>query len=213
MTALREAFERALPAHMELGEIREVIWRLMATGVISRGASQTEAELYDRGIEASDALVDLFELLGMLLQIDPVARTLRLFPPGADVPGVERVLGEPYARLSVPVSPELAASMLALWLLYREGVERNLLNEHGERVVTLTELDACLSNQFGTQVMARASERRLLLFDLRKHRVLRLPEGVNDFDADVAVAIQRGILSIVHEHAARSALAATGEVS
>lgn len=205
MHTISDAIRASVPDWLQ-PSFQPVVWRLMATGVIARGASGSESELYDRGIEMEQALSDLFEALGFPFHHDPAAQTIRLYAPGAAIPGVPATDGEDYPRLRMKISGDLAAGLIALWLLYREGLERNLLNDRGERVVMLSELDACMSSQLQNTSLQRLTDRRSALTSFRQLRVVRLPESGADMDADDALAIQRGILSLIFDTAAEAAL-------
>jgi hypothetical protein len=212
MFALRDALRNALPERLQ-SRFQAVVWRLLATGVIARHASQKEADLYDRGVDMAEVLVDLFAALGLPFHHDATAQTLRLFAPGATIPGVPVDQPETYGRITLPVSADLAAGLIALWLLYREGVERNLLNQRGERVILLEDLDACMVSQLRNTAMQRLTDRRELLTEFRQLRVARLPDNGANMEVGDALAIQRGILSLIFDTAAEAALARPAKVS
>lgn len=205
MHTISDAIKAAIPDWLK-PSFQPVVWRLMATGVIARGASGSESELYDRGVEMEHALGDLFGALGFPFHHDPAAQTIRLYAPGAAIPGVPATDGEDYPRLRMKVPSDLAAGLIALWLLYREGLERNLLNDRAERIVMLAELDICMASQLQNTSLQRLTDRRAALASFRQLRVVRLPDSGADMEADEALAIQRGILSLIFDTAAEAAL-------
>jgi len=209
MFAIRETLKTLVPERLQ-PSFQAIVWRLLATGVVARHASQKEADLYDRGVEMVEILVDLLAAIGLPFHHDATAQTLRLFAPGAKIPGVTTEHIETYGRITLPVSADLAAGLIALWLLYREGIERNLLNERGERVVLLEDLDACMVSQLRNSAIQRLTDRRSLLTDFRQLRVARLPESGVYMEVGEALAVQRGILSLIFDTAAEAALERPG---
>ncbi|MBD9437323.1 DUF4194 domain-containing protein [Pseudoxanthomonas sp. PXM03] len=210
MQPIRDALMGTLPAWLQ-PSFQPVVWRLLATGVIARGASGSETELYDRSVDMERVLSELFEVLGFPFHHDPTAQTVRLYAPGASIPGVPTHDCPTYPRLTTNVSADLAAGLIALWLLYREAIERNLLNDRGERVVELADLDNCMVSQLQNLSLQRQTDRRAMLTSFRQLRVVRLPDSGVDMEAGEALAIQRGILSLIFDTAAEAALEQRGD--
>ena len=81
--------ERLEKAGIELDEFRELLIRLLNYGVLCRAESQVEQQLYDRYQRIPLLVQDTLELIGVRLHHDERFETIRLYPPGSRVPGME----------------------------------------------------------------------------------------------------------------------------
>src|SRR5690554_6602107 len=88
-TTMRDALEARLG---ELGvnsaDFSELMIRLLDRGVLCRDESKREAELYDRFLQVRELVEDYLAVLRIRLLHEPRFNLLRVFPPGAEVPGL-----------------------------------------------------------------------------------------------------------------------------
>ena len=69
-------------------EYSELLIRLLDYGVLCRDESQTEQLLYDRFVRIAEPVEEYLALIGVRVQHDSRFNFVRLFPPGAQVPGL-----------------------------------------------------------------------------------------------------------------------------
>ena len=74
---------------LDIRELSELLIRLLDYGVICRDESQVEQQLYDRYLRLEEIVSDYLELLGVRVQHDKRFQFIRLYPPGAQIPGVQ----------------------------------------------------------------------------------------------------------------------------
>ncbi|MCW8882672.1 MAG: DUF4194 domain-containing protein, partial [Sedimenticola sp.] len=71
-----------------LQEFRELCIRLLNYGVLCRAENQTEQQLYDRFVRIESLVEEYLNVIGITLFHDRRFAYLRLYPPGAQVPGM-----------------------------------------------------------------------------------------------------------------------------
>jgi hypothetical protein len=101
---------------LDRGELSELLIRLLDYGVICRDESQVEQQLYDRYCRLEEIVADYLELLGVRVQHDKRFQFIRLYPPGAQIPGVQ---DEPNAIQSTGLRLRLNQNEVALILVLR----------------------------------------------------------------------------------------------
>jgi len=69
-------------------EFSELLIRLLDYGVLCRDESQIESLLYDRYLQCSELVEDYLAVIKIRLQHDSRFSFVRIFPPGAVVPGM-----------------------------------------------------------------------------------------------------------------------------
>src|SRR3990167_2859032 len=94
---LTQALAPALAAEgLDLQDFTELLIRLMDYGVICRDESQVEADLYDRYLRIEPLIEDYLSLLGVRIQHERRFCFVRLYPPGARVPGLQDEGSDPH---------------------------------------------------------------------------------------------------------------------
>lgn len=66
-----------------LEEFRGLLIRLINYGVLERGESQTEQELYDRFVRVEELAGEMLSLYGIVVHHDRRFEYARLYPPGS----------------------------------------------------------------------------------------------------------------------------------
>lgn len=185
----------------------ELAGRLLASGVVWREYSRPEADLYDDAIQCEQLLREWFACIGFVLVHDSDARLLRLYPPGEGGGDDEE---DGVRRLRARLSRDFVAAVIALRFLYTEALtgRRPLVDER--LAISLEELSQAVVSLLAHKLPNSASERMVLLRELRKHRVLHFIEGDDAGDMQMGLAVLRPVMSFVSDEAMDEALRLVG---
>jgi hypothetical protein len=186
----------------------ELVGRLLASGVLWRDWSRPEAVLYDDAAQCEQLLREWFACIGFVLIHDADARIFRLYPPGEqgsvgdDDDGVK--------RLKTRLSRDFIAAVIALRFLYTEALtgRRPLVDER--LAISLEELSQAVVSLLGHKLPPSASERMMLLRELRKHRIVHFIEADDAGSMDMGLAVLRPVMSFVSDEAMDDALRLAG---
>lgn len=186
----------------------ELAGRLLASGVLWRDHSRPEAALYDDALQCEQLLREWFGCIGFVLVHDSDARLLRLYPPG-ESGGDEEEDG--VRKLRTRLSRDFVAAVIALRFLYTEALtgRRPLVDER--LAISLEELSQTVVSLLAHRLPASATERMVLLRDLRKHRVVHFIEGDDAGDMQMGLAVLRPVMSFVSDEAMQDALRLAGK--
>lgn len=195
-----EALEQQLDAlGITLAEFSELSIRLLDYGIISRDDSQVEQQLYDRLVRCEALLVDYFAVLRIRLMHDKQFHFVRLYPPGAEVPGLpsqEMIQGAPLRQR--PSQNEVAL-ILVLRTLYDQGLREARLDEQGIVATTVENVGITLRNLMGRSLPENITERRQLWRRLRQWRLIRMAEDAVLDPVDAVLHIRPTIVSLVSD--------------
>ena len=97
-------------------QFSELMIRLLDHGVLCRDESKREGELYDRYLQIPELVEDYLAVLRIRLLHEPPFRSLRLFPPGAEVPGLPDSEESFNSGLRERLSQQEVATILAVVL-------------------------------------------------------------------------------------------------
>ena len=87
---LNEHIEKRLePAAVSLEQFRELLVRLLNFGVLVRGESLIETELYDRFVRIEELVGEALSLYSIELYHDRRFEYVRLYPPGSRTPEMD----------------------------------------------------------------------------------------------------------------------------
>jgi Domain of unknown function (DUF4194) len=198
--------------NLKLEQFREIAQRLFAAGIILRDEDANEQRLYDEAIRIEPILTEYFSLAGFRLVHDNKNDFLRLYAPGAQVPGMAEDGHEPVPALRVRLSADFVAAALALRFLYQQGLTEagNKLTDNGEVLISFEELAATLQTQIKRSLPEALGERDRLLKELKRHRLLRFNSNFSMSDEDALMAIRPAILGLIGEDALAAALCEEG---
>lgn len=206
-TVVRECLSLA---NMKHERFREIITRLLAYGVIVRDEDRIEQLLYDDARRVEAMLEEYFDVAGLLLHHDVTNQFYRLYAPGAVVDGLPEDIYEPVPSLRARVSPDFVAAALALRFIYQNKLTNGDIQPQGEALIGFEELAITLQTQLKRPLPASASEKKSLLAELRRHRLLSYASSFSIEDEDALLAIRPTILGVVNNDALTAALDADG---
>lgn len=200
--------ETLAPQGLKLEQFRELVTRLFATGILLRDEDGVEQRLYDTAVRIEPVLSEYFSLAGFRLVHDHKNEFMRLYAPGAQVPGHPDDELEPVAGLRAKLSADFVAAALALRFLYQQGLVEagNRLTDAGEVLIRFEDLAAALQTQLKRPLPETQGERDRLLRELKRHRLIYYSSTFSMEDEDALIAIRPAILGLIGEDALAAAL-------
>lgn len=181
-------------------EFSELMIRLMDYGVITRGESQVETLLYDRFLRCQALVESYLNIIKVRLLHDSQFCFVRLFPPGASVPGMvddEHVKNTTGFRLR-PSQIEIAV-MLVLRVEYEKALREGLIDDQGQVLVSLESLSLAMKNLLKRPLSDNHQERRQLFKRLRHLRLIHYNADLEQPAEEVWFSIQPSITSFVND--------------
>ncbi len=201
--------ERLESAGVSLDEYRELCLRLLNYGVLCRDESQTEQQLYDRYVRVPELVDDYLGLVGIQVFHDRRFAYLRLYPPGARVPGMEDAEeGAFTGGLRARLRQDEVALLLVLRQLYDKALREGQLDESGCVTESMESVGIAMRNQLGRSLPEKLTERKRVFERLRKLRLIRYAQDQDFEAADAGLKIHPMIVAFVTD----DALAALDEV-
>ena len=190
--------EQLQPLNLTREEFTEVLVRLLDYGVLSRQESQTEAALYDRYLQCSRLVEDFLAVIGVRLQHNRQFAFVRLFPPGAEIPGLADDDNAPFnGGFRVRPSQQEVAVILVLRAEYQKSLREGQVDENGCAMLSLEGLAIAMNNLLKRSLPEGLVERRNLFRRLRQLRLIQF-NLEEDLDSDESwISIQPGITSFV----------------
>jgi hypothetical protein len=199
-------------AGLKLERFREITTRLFASGIVIREEDGVEQRLYDDARRIENLLTEYFGLAGFRLIHDKKNEFLRLYAPGAQVPGMADDELDPVPSLRAKLSADFVGAALALRFMYQQGLADggNRLTDAGEVLIQFDELAATLQTQIKRSLPESPTERRGILAELKRHRIIQFNSSFSMSDEDALIAIRPTILGIISEDALAAALESPG---
>ena len=199
---MREALEAQLNER-GIGEddFSGLMIRLLDRGVLCRDESKREAELYDRYLNAQDLVEDYLSVLRIRVLHEPRFNLLRIFPPGAEVPGLADVEDSVSSGLRQRLGQQEVALILVLRAEYDKALREGQVDELGQVMISLEALNLSCRNLLGRSLPEQQTERQLLLRRLRQLRLIRSPTDMGSDEGETWLTIRPGIISLVTDSA------------
>jgi len=198
---MREALETSLGRiGVSLDEFSELMIRLLDHGVLCRDENKKEAELYDRFLQVRELAEDYLSVLRIRLLHEPRFNSLRLFPPGAEVPGLPDAEGI-NGGLRERISQQEVAVILVLRAEYDKALREGEIDEMGQVLLPLEALNLAHKNLLGRPLPEALTERRSLFRRLRQLRLIRTASDDAIEDGEAWLTIRPGITNLVTDTA------------
>jgi len=199
---MRDALEDQLQRrNISFEAFSELMIRLLDRGVLCRDESRKEAELYDRYLQAPDLVEDYLSVLQIRLLHEPRFNLLRLFPPGAEVPGLPDADSSIHTGLRQRLNQQEVALILVLRAEYDKALREGDVDEDGQVLLSLEALNLSHRNLLGRALPESAVERQALLRRLRQLRLIRSTSDADPLDGEGWLTIRPGIISLVTDSA------------
>jgi len=181
-------------------ELSELLIRLLDYGVICRDESQIEQQLYDRYLRLEEIIADYLELIGVRVQHDKRFQFIRLYPPGAQIPGVqdeENAVQSPGLRMRL--NQNEVALILVLRAQYDKALREGQVDEQGCVMVSLESLSIAIKNLLKRTLPENMTERKQLFRRLKQLRLIQIANEDRLDDGDMWMRIRPMIMSYVSE--------------
>lgn len=190
------------PLAISQNEFSELIIRLLDYGVINREESNVEAQLYDRYLLCSDLVEEYLRVLHIRIFHDAHFNYVRVFPPGAEVPGMADDDNTVFTSgLRQRPSQQEVALILVLRVEYEKAVREGLMDDKGCVMISFEGLVFAMKNLLKRNLPEQLSERSALFKRLRQLRLLQFNHDDELNTEDAWFSIQPSIVSFVSEDA------------
>jgi hypothetical protein len=187
---------------VSLGEVRELLVRLLNYGILCRDESHTERELYDRFLRIEEPVRELLDLFGIGLQLDHRFEYLRLLPPGAQVPGMEGANEQAFSgSLRARLTQHEVALLLVLRVQYDKALREGKLDEQGFVTESFESLGIAMKNLLGRPLPDKVTERRRLFQHLKQLRLIDFRQEEDIDSGESWLRIHPMIVDFVGEEA------------
>jgi hypothetical protein len=181
-------------------EYSELLIRLLDYGVLCRDESQTEQILYDRFLRLENLVSEYLELISVRIQHDSRFNFVRLYPPGAEVPGLPDEHSRPFNNgFRVKLNQSEVALVLILRSLYDRALREGQLDEQGCVLVSIENITIALRNLLKRSLPDKLTERRHIFGRLRQLRLIQLNQEIHEDSADLWIRIRPMIISYVSD--------------
>ena len=195
---LQHALSEALNARgVTQAQFSELMIRLLDHGVLCRSESKKEAELYDRYLQIPELVEDYLSVLHIRLHHERRFTSLRLFPPGAEIPGEADSDDGFNSGLRNRLSQQEVALILVLRAEYDKSLRDGQIDEHGQATLPLEAINLASKNLLGRPLPEARGERDALFRRMRQLRLIR-SDGDNSLeDNETWLTIRPDITSLV----------------
>jgi hypothetical protein len=185
---------------LESRELSELLIRLLDYGVICRDESQIEQQLYDRYLRVEEIVDDYLQMIGVRVQHDKRFQFIRLYPPGAQIPGVQDEQSVvQHSGLRMRLNQNEVALILVLRAQYDKALREGQVDEQGCVMVSLEALSIAIKNLLNRTLPENMTERKQLFRRLKQLRLIQIANEDRLEDGDMWMRIRPMIMSYVSE--------------
>jgi len=181
-------------------EFSELLVRLLDYGVICRDESQIEQQLYDRYLRIEELVADYLELIGVRVQHDKRFQFVRLYPPGAQIPGVQDDEAMMQSQgLRMRLSQHEVALILVLRAQYDKALREGQVDDQGCVMASLESLSIAMKNLLKRTLPENMTERKQLFRRMKQLRLIQIANEDRLDDGDMWLRIRPMIMSYVSD--------------
>lgn len=185
-----------------LQEFRELALRLLNYGVLCRTGNQIEQQLYDRYVRIEPLVDEYLELIGVTLFHDRRFAYLRLYPPGAKVPGMEDAAESAFTGgLRARLKQDEVVLLLVLRLQYDKALREGQLDEHGYVLESVESLSIAMRNLLGRTLPDKLLDRKRVFNRLRQLRLIEFRSDEEMESGEAWIKIHPMIVTFVTDEA------------
>ncbi len=185
-----------------LTEFSELLIRLLDYGVLCRDESQVEELLYDRFLQLKDLVEDYLAMISVRIQHDEHFHFIRVYPPGAQIPGLHDEVAQPFNHgFRQRVSQLDIAVILVLRAEYDKSIREGLVDENGCVMMAMEALSIGMRNLLNRNLPETLTERNRLLSRLKQLRLIHFKWDDDSEQDDCWLKIRPTITQFVSEEA------------
>ncbi|MFS1523364.1 DUF4194 domain-containing protein [Microbulbifer sp. 2304DJ12-6] len=201
---IEQALEEALAqCHLNRSEFSELLVRLLDYGVICRDESVIETTLYDRFQRCKQLVREWLAPLGLRLQHDSRFQYIRVYPPGAEVPGLPDQEEPHHGGFRARLGQQEVAAILSLRVEYDKALREGQVDESGCVALSLEALELGMRNLLKMSLPDKHAERKNLLKKLRQLRLVQFSSEEAETSAEVWLRVRPTIAHFVSESVLR----------
>lgn len=203
MSDIQEYLTRSLArsgAGVSFADFQSVVVRLLDKGILVHGDSNRETELYHIADRAEDVLVDYLAVTGCRLVHDRTFQYFRLYPPGAQIPGMISHDSEYDTAFRANVPANVVAAAVVLRFLYGKALQQGRLDDDAEVQVSIEEFFTSMQTLLKRDVKNK-TERSAMFSQLRAMRVIRYSSEEDLTNLDAWMIVRPAITGLVSEMA------------
>ncbi len=183
-------------------EFSELLIRLLDYGVLCRDESQVEEQLYDRFLQLKDWVEDYLQMIGIRILHDDRFHFVRIYPPGAQVPGLPDEVDQPFhSGFRQRLSQQDVAVILVLRAEYEKSLREGQIDENGCVMLSMEALSLGMHNLLNRSLPETLTERNRLLIRLKQLRLIHFKMDENDEHEDSWIKIRPTINNFISEEA------------
>lgn len=183
-----------------LQEFSELMIRLLDYSVLCRDESNREEQLYDRFLVLEELVEDYLAPLHIRLQHDRRFCFVRLFPPGARVPGLQDENDAPFnSGFRGSLTQQEVATVLVLRAEYDKSLREGQVDDQGCVTLSIEALSIAMNNLLKRTLPEKKTERANLFRRLRQLRLIQFPQDTEVESDDAWLRIRPTITSFVNE--------------
>lgn len=192
--------EQLKPSGLHRNECSEIIIRLLDYGVICRDESQVEATLYDHYLLCAELVEDYLRVAGIRVQHDRQFCFIRIYPPGAEVPGMIDDENSPFngGFRAKPTQQEVTV-ILVLRSEYEKALREGMVDEKGSVLLSIEALAIAMKNLLKRSLPEGLIERKNMFRRLRQMRLIQFNREEELENEESWIRIQPSITSFVTE--------------
>ncbi|WOX05425.1 DUF4194 domain-containing protein [Microbulbifer pacificus] len=199
---IEQALEEALTqCRLTRNEFSELLVRLLDYGVICRDESNVETVLYDRFQRCEPLIREWIAPLGLRLQHDSRFQFIRVYPPGAEVPGMPDQEEPHHGGFRARLTQQEVAAILVLRVEYDKSLREGQVDDQGCVALTLEALELGMRNLLKMSLPDKHVERKQLLKKLRQLRLIQFQGEDTDVVVDILLRVRPTIAQFVSESA------------
>ncbi|WP_160153851.1 DUF4194 domain-containing protein [Microbulbifer sp. ALW1] len=204
---IEQALEEALAqCRVTRNEFSELLVRLLDYGVICRDESNVETLLYDRFQRCEALIREWLAPLGLRLQHDSRFQFIRVYPPGAEVPGMPDQEEPHHGGFRARLSQQEVAAILVLRVEYDKSLREGQVDDQGCVALTLEALELGLRNLLKMSLPDKLAERKQLLKKLRQLRLIQFNGEDSEAVAETLLRVRPTVAQFVSETALQQLL-------
>jgi hypothetical protein len=183
-------------------EYQELCLRLLNFGVLCRDESQIEQQLYDRYLRISDLVDEYLAVVGIQVFHDRRFAYLRLYPPGAQVPGMDDAPDNAFSSgLRTRLKQDEVALLLVLRQQYDKALREGQVDDAGFVTESIESIGIAMRNFLGRSLPEKLTDRKRVFERLRKLRLIKYRHEDDLVTSEAGLKIHPMIVAFVSEDA------------
>lgn len=189
-------------AGLTLQEYQELCLRLLNYGVLCRDESHVEQQLYDRYLRIAELVDEYLFIIGVQVFHDKRFAYVRLYPPGARVPGMEDATENSFSSgLRARLKQDDVALLLVLRLQYDKGLREGQIDDGGFVTESIESISIAMRNLLGRRLPEKMTDRKRMFERLRKLRLIKYRQEDDLNTGEAGLKIHPMIVAFVTEDA------------